>query len=363
MQPEPLLLKVMRLRRPSMAPSGALNGLEVPKALVPMALQKSLVGEQFTGYLHVTNTSGQTVHDVGLKVEIDIGASKSTLLNTGTSRASLPPGEFVDALVEYALNDAGTYALNCYVFYNCNGEQAQLRRSYRFPALAPFAVSHRVVQLDRQLLVECLIENSTEGSIYLSSWHLECADGFQSELLTETDSLETGCAGPLLKQRGCFSLVFRVAADETLDSVVVRQCEVIGTLSLWWQVPDGPRGCMEGHQIQVKPIQVPKLDLQVVECPKKVQVEVPFQLELQVMNRTEDVLEPKVSFDLRLMGAVKIQGPCQRLLRIEPGERQRLPIELVVTVPGLHGLQGISIACDDQVPRQDFGVLCDLLAF
>ncbi|CAK9065882.1 unnamed protein product [Durusdinium trenchii] len=120
---------------------------------------------------------------------------------------------------------------------------------------------------------------------------------------------------------------------------------------------------MEGHQIQVKPIQVPKLDLQVVECPKKVQVEVPFQLELQVMNRTEDVLEPKVSFDLRLMGAVKIQGPCQRLLRIEPGERQRLPIELVVTVPGLHGLQGISIAYDDQVPRQDFGVLCDLLAF
>ncbi|CAK9065883.1 unnamed protein product [Durusdinium trenchii] len=94
-----------------MAPSGALNGLEVPKALVPMALQKSLVGEQFTGYLHVTNTNGQTVHDVGLKVEIDIGASKSTLLNTGTSRASLPPGEFVDALVEYALNDAGTYAL------------------------------------------------------------------------------------------------------------------------------------------------------------------------------------------------------------------------------------------------------------
>lgn len=23
-------------------------------------------------------------------------------------------------------------------------------------------------------------------------------------------------------------------------------------LSLCWQVPDGPRGCMEGHQIQVK---------------------------------------------------------------------------------------------------------------
>ena len=38
------------------------------------ALQKSLVGEQFTGYLHVTNSSTQTVHNVGLRVEIDVGA-------------------------------------------------------------------------------------------------------------------------------------------------------------------------------------------------------------------------------------------------------------------------------------------------
>ena len=37
------------------------------------ALQKSLVGEQFTGYLHVTNSSSQTVQNIGLRVEIDVG--------------------------------------------------------------------------------------------------------------------------------------------------------------------------------------------------------------------------------------------------------------------------------------------------
>ena len=40
------------------------------------ALQKCLVGEQFTGYLHVTNTSGQVVDNVGLRVEIDVGAGR-----------------------------------------------------------------------------------------------------------------------------------------------------------------------------------------------------------------------------------------------------------------------------------------------
>eukprot|EP00435_Cladocopium_sp_Y103_P016869 s1943_g4.t1 len=298
MQPEPLVLKVMRLRQPSTAPLSSevsvSGGPAVPKALVPMALQKCLVGEQFTGYLHITNTSGQVVDNVGLRVEIDVGASKYTLLNTASASKNLPAGESVDALVEHALSTAGTYALTCIVSYSCNGEQGQFRRAYRFPALAPFAVSQRVVQLDRQLLVECLVENSTEGSIFLSSWRLDCAEGLQSELLTEMDPI-IGSSGPLLKQRGCFSLVFRVTPqDESIDSATLRQRELVGALSLCWQVPDGPRGCMEGHQIQVKAMSVFELDLQVVQCPAQVKVEEPFSLELQVTNRTGELLQPKV---------------------------------------------------------------------
>ncbi|CAL1126227.1 unnamed protein product [Cladocopium goreaui] len=329
-----------------------------------MALQKCLVGEQFTGYLHVTNTSGHVVDNVGLRVEIDIGTSKYTLLNTASASKNLPAGDSVDALVEHPLSTAGTYALTCIVFYSCNGEQGQFRRAYRFPALAPFAVSQRVVQMDRQLLVECLVENSTEGSIFLSSWGLDCAEGLQSELLTEMDPI-IGSSGPLLKQRGCFSLVFRVTPqDESVDSAALREREAVGVLSLCWQVPDGPRGCMEGHQIQVKAMAVFDLDLQVVQCPAQVKVEEPFSLELQVTNRTGELLQPKVGFDLRMMGAVKLQGPCQRPLQLQPGQRKRLPIELVITVPGLHTLQGVSIACDKVGPeRLDFGVLCDLLAF
>ena len=30
----------------------------------------------------------------------------------------------------------------------------------------------------------------------------------------------------------------------------------------------------------------------------------------------------EVGFDLRLMGAVKLQGPCQRSLQLEPGQRR-----------------------------------------
>ena len=178
-------------------------------------------------------------------------------------------------------------------------------------------------------LCQGLIENATEGSIYLSlgvvwrlghltrsSWRLDCAEGFQGSLL------EAAAGDPgLLKQRGCHSLVFQVTPEsDSVDSASVRLREVLGTLALWWQVPDGPRGCMEGHEIQVKPSQalgakksrktrkVLHLDLSVVECPRKVKVETPFSLELQAQSSEE------ISF---LAG----DEPHQRLFA---GEGQRL---------------------------------------
>eukprot|EP00440_Ansanella_granifera_P049921 gb/GFBE01054100.1/.p1 GENE.gb/GFBE01054100.1/~~gb/GFBE01054100.1/.p1 ORF type:complete len:371 (+),score=78.12 gb/GFBE01054100.1/:1-1113(+) len=368
-QPEPLLLKVMRLRQPStMAPTAAATVLDVPKLALPMALTQSLVGEPFTGYLHVSNVSAAIVRDVSLKVELQIGTSKYTLYNNSVNPvATLPPGEFVDALVEHSLRDAGTYVLSCYVSYSLgsSGEQAQFKRSYRFPALQPFAVSHRVVQLDRQLLVECAVENATSGSIYLSSWQLDCPENLEGRLLPRACDEDEGSEMQLLKQRGSHSLVFSVTPrDESMDIASIRELDFAGSLSLGWHVPDGPSGCMEGHQIRLKPLQAPGLDLQVVKCPKQVEVEVPFQLELEVINCTSAVVEPKVTFDVRLMGAVKVQGATQRTLsNLEPGSRQRLRIELLVTVPGLHGLQGIFVSDSAAQTKTEVGVLCDILAF
>eukprot|EP00439_Symbiodinium_sp_Y106_P030293 s2905_g3.t1 len=397
-QPEPLILKVMRLRQPGTAAPLPLQGLDVPKALVPMALQQSLVGEPFTGYLHVLNVSHQTVENVAMRVEIDIGASKFTLLNTSASPTkTLPPGEFVDAIVHHELRDAGTYALACLVTYTCAGEQGQFRRAYRFPALQPFAVSHRVIQIeswrkfsvsswvpplhgnglvrteteldcvdydvsDRQLLVECSIENATQGSIYLTSWQLDCAPGFDSRLVTELEKDPmTGSVLPLLlKPRGCFVLVFSAWPEEDAqnDSAAVREQELLGSLAMSWRVPDGPAGRLEGHQIRMKAVQVPSLDLQVVECPSQVKVEVPFTLQLEVTNRTAEKLEPKMHFDLRLMGAAKLLSVERHLPKLEPGARYRFPMQLLVTVPGLHGLNGIFVMDDRARLKTKLGQWC-----
>lgn len=376
-QTDPLVLKVMRLRRPHLEAPSALTPLhagpaagdcldDTPKLILPMELTQSLVGEPFTGYLNLANYSNTSVTNVVLKVELQIGSSKFVLFNNVTSPIpSIEPGDFFDTDVEHGLRDAGTYVLTCNVSYNGPtpmSEPCSFKRSYRFPALQPFAVVHRVAQLDTRLLVECSIENATSGSIYLTSVRLECKEGFEASL---SDSVGPGASSWLLKPRGAHSLVFFVVPKtDTIDVAYVRDLDVVGNLVLGWRVPDGPSGVIEGHCIRVQPCSTPALDLRVVECPKQVRVEVPFQLDVEVVNRSARAAEPSLIFDLRAMGGVKVHGATQHSIgKLEPYCAARVPLHLLVAAPGMHGLQGISLLDELTHARCEFGALCDLLAF
>lgn len=389
MTTDPLVLKVMRLRRPQMLPpspmlplsisaSGASTciGSDVPKLLLPMSLTQSLVGESFAGYLHLGNHSSAPVNKVVLKVELQIGGRAFILFNNSSSPVeSLAPGNFFDTNVEHELRDAGTYVLSCHISYTLPGalqEPGAFKRSYRFPALQPFAVVHRVVQLDSQLLVECSVENATSGNIYLTSWRLDCVDGFEACCLgmpggrntSACSASQVGGTARLLKPRGAHSIVFRVSStDPELDAIRLKEVELVGTLALGWHVPDGPSGAVESHQIRMKAAAVPSLDMRVVSCPVRVHVEEPFEVEVEVVNRTASPTEPSILFDMRFMGGVRVRGATKISLgQLGPNDRKRVPLLLFVVVPGMHGLQGVALVDDLTRSRSEFGSLCDILA-
>jgi len=351
---------------------------DAPKLLLPMSLTQSLVGEPFTGYLNLANYSAVPVSNVVMKVELQIGTSKFMLFNNSTNpMPEIQPGDFFDTDVEHDIRDAGTYVLTCTVQYTTPNlpEPGSFRRSYRFPALQPFAVVHRVVQLDTRLLVECSVENATAGSIYLTYARLDCKDNFEAAPLNDAvpSGPSTSCDGDspsrccpqLLKPRGAHSLVFSVIPkSDAIDIAYVRDLDSMGNLVLGWRVPDGPSGCVEGHAIKVKPCGTPSLDLHVVSCPKQVGVEVPFQLEVEVINRMSRQAEPSLVFDLRAMGGVKVHGATQLPVgKLEPYGSSRVPLHMLVNMPGMHGLQGVSLLDELTHARCEFGVLCNILAF
>lgn len=337
-----------------------------------MSLTQSLVGECFAGYLHLGNHSSAPVNKVALKVELQIGGRAFTLFNNASSPVeSLAPGNFFDTNVEHELRDAGTYVLTCYISYTLPGalqEPCLFKRSYRFPALQPFAVVHRVAQLDSQLLVEASVENATPGNIYVTSWRLDCVDGFEASCVGmpgACSASQSGGISRLLKPRGAHSIVFRVSSkDDRVDAARLKEVELVGTLALGWHVPDGPSGVVESHQIRMRPAAVPALDLRVVSCPAQVRVEEPFEIEVEVVNRTAVAAEPSILFDMRFMGGIRIRGATKIALgQLGSGNRTRLPLLLFVVVPGMHGLQGVSLVDGLTRARSEFGSLCDILAF
>jgi len=368
-QNEPLVLKVMRLRRPhaeAPTPLATFDGHGVcpddaPKLLLPMSL---------TGYLNLANYSAVTVSNVVLKVKLQIGPSSEYILfdNSASPSLNIEPGDFFDTDVEHDIRDAGTYVLTCHVSYSMPSvpEPCTFKRSYRFPALQPFAVTHRVVQFDTRLLIECSVENATVGRIYLTSVQMDCKDGFEASLLDGVPSSATSSSLPyLLKPRGAHSLVFTVTPkSDKVDAAFVRDIDVVGNLVLGWRIPDGPAGRVECHQIKVKACDTPVLDMCVVSCPKQVSVEVPFQLDVQIVNRTARAADPSLVFDLHTMKDVRVHGTTQHAAgRLEPYSSTRVPLHLLVSKPGLHELKGVSLLDELTHARCEFGVLCDILAF
>jgi hypothetical protein len=163
----------------------------------------------------------------------------------------------------------------------------------------------------------------------------------------------------LLKPRGSHSLVFRATPkSEAIDMAYVRQLDLVGTLALGWYIPDGPSGTAENHQVRLKPCSFATLDLHVVACPRQVRVEVPFRLEVEVVNRAGKAVDPSIVFDLRLMGGVRIHGASQLAVGpLEPYCTTRVPLDLLIAVPGMHGLQGVSLVDELSHAKSDFGVL------
>ncbi|CAK0805591.1 unnamed protein product [Prorocentrum cordatum] len=212
------------------------------------------------------------------------------------------------------------------------------------------------------LLVECTVENASQGGICLTSCRLDCADGL------EATPLGAGAGENLsqfLKPRGGQSLTFRVAAaGEDPSAGFLRQLDFVGDLSLGWQVLDGPSGCVEGHQIRIRPEPPVSLDLRVRPVALEVRVEEPFCIEVEVANRAAKPAEPSLRFDLRLMGGIRLHGALVRAVGpLQPGATARVPLDLVVAIPGLHGLQGVSVVDECTQAKSEFGVLCDILAF
>ncbi|CEL98186.1 unnamed protein product [Vitrella brassicaformis CCMP3155] len=359
-----------------------LSSLDIAHALMlPTSQGKVHVGETFTAYLHLLNTSmSERIEDMRVNVEMGVGStpnaavtsSRYLLLDT-TERGPVGPGEYRDFTIMHHVNEAMTHVLTVVSTYRTasSSEQRTLRRSYRFTVSPLFSISHRTKFISDDLWVECRIENVSSSGALLTNAALTLESpqtpsqptlGATRIVMDAGNDADKPLAPPLcyVRPKEIHFAVFNVKCD---DDTYLRTLPSIGRLLLEWRTSTGGPGVHNEYRIEKMPIQPKPLELRVRECPHTVGVELPFPITLDVINRTgKDMETVIVIMNKDRMGSLHVPGTTtQSIGRVDANSSKRLTLPVIALLPGLHGLSGVSVL--DVASQQTFDaeVLCEVL--
>jgi hypothetical protein len=159
--PHQLSLKVMRLAKPALSAGLHLSEeademLSVDSALkLAAAFGEIYLGETFSCYLTLHNSSSETVSSVVVKAELQTTSKRYMLLNQEAAPiASLVPDQCEDSVLHRVICDEGVHILVCTASYlTATMGRRSFRKFFKFNVTQPFSLSHRQEQCPPPVLL------------------------------------------------------------------------------------------------------------------------------------------------------------------------------------------------------------------
>ena len=104
--------------------------------MLPLSFGDIYLGETFSCYISLSNTSRSDLSQAGLKVEVQTQLQRETLDDTAAGGASVnrfAPKQTLDRVVRYELKDIGVHILICSASYvDGAGERKTSRKFFKF---------------------------------------------------------------------------------------------------------------------------------------------------------------------------------------------------------------------------------------
>jgi hypothetical protein len=200
--PHQLSLKVMRLAKPAFVTGLALGDgvdedalfLDSSSLKLAAAFGEIYLGETFSCYLTVQNTTTETVTSVAIKAELQTTSKRYMLQNLETAPiASLMPEQSEDSVLHRVICDEGVHILVCTASYlTLTMGRRSFRKFFKFNVTQPFSLSHRQVQCPAppstaviegakwqqqhpgDVAVETELENNTPSVLCVTNVRLVC---------------------------------------------------------------------------------------------------------------------------------------------------------------------------------------------
>ncbi|CDI86193.1 hypothetical protein, conserved [Eimeria praecox] len=161
-----------------------------------------------------------------------------------------------------------------------------------------------------------------------------------------------------------FKVSHRITHLQPPASVALQQTSNLGTLTLQWRTSTGGVGTLSNYELVNAPKPIQPLEMRLVTFPSSVEVDRPFTVELEVINRLQTDLQLMLSVKLSQLEPFVLEGPKQLTLGpLGPMSSKKFSFEVLCLQPGFHSLRGIHVY--DSTSRHCTGISppCHILAF
>ena len=363
----PISLKVLRLCKPSFnyalpvpfppcADSDAEHGAALSGMLaLPQSFGDIFLGETFSCYISLCNTSAIELAQVGLKVEVQTQLqrevlSDSSLTNEAIERfASL---QTLDRIIEYDLKDVGIHILICSALYtDSSGERKYFRKFFKFQVNNPLSMKSKTHALapHNEVLVETQLQNAMPRQLFLKSIDFRPAPQFE---VVSLNSFPPAFAAPPLGGEGggggkgggsgegaggeggggvcgavglpTFGHLAYLKAGDTqqymfrlkgkVPAAQLRQVSTLGRMDVQWCTAMGEAGRLQSNTVQRKLPTARGVEVSIVSVPSEVPLETPFELTCCIANTSATEMKLQLTSSAGpAQGAVVVDGLCTRV--------------------------------------------------
>ncbi|WOL06042.1 trafficking protein particle complex subunit 13 [Canna indica] len=340
----------------------SLSGLLV----LPQSFGNIYLGETFSSYISVNNSSKFEARDVIIKAEIQTERQRILLLDTTKSPVeSIRSGGRYDFIVEHDVKELGPHTLVCSALYNDgDSERKYLPQFFKFVVNNPLSVRTKVTSFNycitlENTYLEACIENHTKSNLYMDQVEFDPApqwiatrlegDNYSSDTNSKTRGIFTP---PVLIRAGGGIYNYLYLIKSTLEESGQGKADgssILGKFQITWRTNLGEPGRLQTQQIYGTPITQKDIDMHLLDVPPVIILERPFQVHLSLTNQTERTLGPfEVSISPGITSSeekmVMINGIQKLMLPpVEASNSSIIDLNMIATKLGVQKISGITL--------------------
>ncbi|XP_022649869.1 trafficking protein particle complex subunit 13-like [Varroa destructor] len=363
-----VVLKVMRLARPSFTPNTRTpmcepwdfdilpsdhSGPQVFSSdmlYLPQSFGSIYLGETFSSYMTVHNGSSMDVGGVQLKAELHNGNHK-VCLNPVIARGGevLKPNESLDQIIQHEVKEIGTHLLQCIVSYinATTGEPMQFCKYFKFQVYKPLDVKTKFYNSETgETFIEAQLQNITSNPVTLAKVSLEPSPQFQVTALNQNDTGdsvfgEVNLINPQDSRQYLFSCRPKSRSPQE-GKKSARGSSAIGKLDIIWKSALGEKGRLQTSQLERTLFQHSDISLIIEQFPSKIELETSFTITFTIMNTSERAIDLTVSLENQ-EGLMWVDSTGYELPQIPAHKSIIKDFSLFMTRCGLQSIGGIKL--------------------